>query len=74
MTRLVGSFTVQGLHKRALLEGAASAFDLRGDTRRQYSLAPTPEMADLEAICDDWEALGHDFEAAMKSQAPALHV
>lgn len=74
MTRLVRSFTVSGLYRRALVEGGASALDFRGDTRRQYEFADSPELADLDAIRADWEALAEDFDAAIKLHAPVVHV
>lgn len=68
MSRIVGSFSVKSLARRTVVEGAASAFDLRGDTRRQYWWAASDREADAKAILDDWRAVGadlwHAFEAA----------
>jgi hypothetical protein len=68
MTRLLGTFTVDGLMKSAALRGAASALDLRGDTRQQYRFYATPAEADLEAIRDDWRAVGAQFRATARDQ------
>lgn len=61
MTRMLGTFTPGQLRRDAFLRGAASAFDLRGDTRRQYRFYTTDSQADLEAIRNDWRALGEQF-------------
>ena len=65
MTTLLGSITVSGLRRTAALRGAASALDLRGDTRRQYEFYSSPEDADLDAIRNDWRALGDNFRSAV---------
>lgn len=66
MTTLLGTFTVNGLRRSATLRGAASAMDLRGDTKRQYLFYRTPAQADLEAIRNDWRALGDQFRETMR--------
>ena len=69
MTALLGSFTVRSLRRHALMRGAASALDLRGDTRHQYHFSPSPTQADFEAIRDDWEQVGQDMAAALDAAA-----
>ena len=48
--------------------------DLRGDTRRQYELAESGEMADAIALLNDWKAVGGDLAHAMKSHNEPAHV
>ena len=74
MTELVGTFSVESLSRRAYLRGAASAVDLRGNTRRQYRFAKSPEQADASAVMDDWDAVGADLAGAMSEHACAEHV
>jgi hypothetical protein len=69
MTTLLGTFRVSALGRRALLRGAAGAFDLRGNTRRQYVLGSDPEIADARAIGDDWAAVGGDLRVALDAAA-----
>lgn len=69
MTELLGSFSVRGLRRRALLRGAASALDLRGDTRHQYVFARNGAEADIRALRDDWLAVGDDMSEALESAA-----
>lgn len=69
MTQLLGSFSVAALHRRAFWRGAASAFDLRGDTRRQYRFAASAAEADGRAIRNDWEQVGGDLRAALDAAA-----
>lgn len=66
MTTLLGTFTVNGLRRSATLRGAASAMDLRGDTRRQYLFYRTDAEADLEAIRNDWRAMGDQFRETIR--------
>ena len=68
MTWLVGSFSVDRLARRALLEGAASALDVRGDTQRQYRFSESVDAADCRALADDWLTVGQDFSSAMQSR------
>lgn len=69
MTALLGSFTVRSLRRRSWLRGAASAVDLRGDTRHQYHLMRTGEQADIAAIRNDWQTVGQDLAAALDAAA-----
>ena len=71
MTQLLGSFSVSSLGRRAFLRGAASAFDLRGDTRRQYRYAANEALADCQAIREDWEQVGGDLRSAIDAAAEA---
>lgn len=70
MTTLLRTFDVSCLRRRAFLRGAASAFDLRGDTRRQFRLGTDPATVDAEAIRADFEAVGADLRGAMDNYAP----
>lgn len=65
MTSLVGTSNVRGYRRSALLRGAASALDLRGQTLAQYRIVQTPEEEDGEAIRDDWRQVGADLQEAM---------
>lgn len=69
MTYLLASYRVSLLARRAFLRGAASAFDLRGDTRRQYRFAPSSSAADARAIGADWAQVGGDLRAALDAAA-----
>lgn len=69
MSELLGTFSIGSLRQSALLRGAASAFDLTGNTRRQYDFSPTPAEADLKALRADWEATGDDMRAALNEAA-----
>lgn len=69
MTELLGTFSVRLLRRRAFARGAASALDLRGDTRHQYRFAHSPAQADLSAIRNDWEQVGEDMAAALDAAA-----
>jgi hypothetical protein len=61
MTRLLCSFDVGWLRSRALLRGAASVLDLRGDTRRQYRWP----VSDADAPRDDWAQVTADLRSAL---------
>lgn len=65
MTHLLQTYSVSALRRRALLRGAASAFDLRGNTMRQVRVGGTPEEYDARAIARDWRVVGEDLRAAM---------
>lgn len=69
MTELLGSFTVRSLGRRAFARGAASAFDITGNTRRQYRFAKTGPQADFRAIRSDWLAVGDDMRVALDAAA-----
>ena len=69
MTRLLRTWSVDRLRRRALWHGAASAFDLRGNTMRLYRLGSDPSRVDNEAIRADFEAVGADLRAAMDGYA-----
>lgn len=69
MTELLGSFSLRSLRRQAFARGAASALDLRGDTRHQYRFAQTSDQADLCAIRNDWEQVGGDMAAALEAAA-----
>lgn len=69
MSELLGSFTVRSLQRRALLRGAASAFDLTGNTRRQYRFARTGSEADIRALRADFRAIGDDMREALDAAA-----
>lgn len=69
MTELLGSFSVRRLRKLALVHGAASALDLRGDTRHQYRFARNGAEADIRALRDDWVNVGEDMAEALESAA-----
>lgn len=67
MSRIVGSYSIERLARRALVDGAASALDLRGNTRRQYRWALSEQAADDEAIGDDWTMVGQDLRRACET-------
>lgn len=69
MTELLGSFSVRSLARRSLLRGAASVFDITGNTRRQYRFARTGSEADFRALQADWYAVGDDLRAALDAAA-----
>lgn len=69
MSELLSSFSVGQLHRRALIRGAASAFDLTGNTRRQYRFARSGAEADVRALRSDWEAVGADMREALQAAA-----
>lgn len=46
------------------LRGAGTVMNIRGNTRREYDFAPTPEEADSAAIANDWRAVGLDLSRA----------
>jgi hypothetical protein len=54
------------LRRRSFVRGVASAFDLVGNTRRQYRLGSDPASVDAEAVRADFEAVGEDLRAAME--------
>lgn len=66
MTRLLRTYTLRSLRRRAWLRGAASAFDLRGATYRQFRLGGDPWRADAEALGADFAAVGADLRAAVE--------
>lgn len=65
VTQLLQTYSVRALHRRAFLRGAASAFDLRGNTMRQLRVHGTPEEYDARAVARDWQVVGEDLRAAM---------
>jgi hypothetical protein len=67
MTELVGTGTVADFSRGAFLRGAASAFDLRGDTTRFYRLAQTPREADLRALINDIQTVIDDSGVVAES-------
>jgi hypothetical protein len=67
VTRLLQTYSVRALHRRAFLRGAASAFDLRGNTMRQLRVHGTPEEYDAQAVARDWQVVGNDLRSAMSS-------
>jgi hypothetical protein len=69
MTQLLGSFGVAALSRRAFWRGAASAFDLSGNTMRQYRFVASETVADQQAIRSDWEAVGADMRTALDQAA-----
>lgn len=50
----------------AYLEGAASAFDITGDTFHYYTLVKTADAADRDAIETDWKAVSADLTRASR--------
>lgn len=69
MSELLGSFSVGALSRRALLRGAASSFDITGNTRRQYRFAKSGPQADFRAMRADWQAVGDDMREALNAAA-----
>jgi hypothetical protein len=69
MTDLLGSFSVRALQRRSFLRGAAQAFDITGNTRRQYRFARSGSEADFRALRADWYAVGDDLRAALDAAA-----
>lgn len=69
MTQLPGSFSISALGRRAYLRGAASAFDLRGNTRRQYTFTSSAAEADVSAIREDWDQVGNDLRSTLDAAA-----
>lgn len=65
MTTLLRTYSVAGLRRHALLRGAASAFDLRGNNKRTFRLGGSAEQVDAEAVRSDWLAVGADLRSAM---------
>jgi hypothetical protein len=69
MTVLLQTYTVRALRRRSFLRGAASAFDLSGNTLRQLRVHGTPEDYDVAAVARDWQAVGDDLRSAMRNYA-----
>jgi hypothetical protein len=69
MTELLGTFSVRFLARRSFLRGAASAFDITGNTRRQYRSARSGADADFRALRADWRAVGGDMRGALDAAA-----
>lgn len=65
MTVLLGTWDVDAYARTARLRGAASAFNLRGDTRWEYSPGASATQADLDALAGDWAAVGNDLALVM---------
>jgi predicted RNA-binding Zn ribbon-like protein len=65
MTMLTGTWTPQRFARGSFMRGVASAFDLRGNTRRQYRWYWTPEDVDRRAVESDWLAVGDDLRTAV---------
>lgn len=65
MSRLVGTWTVEQYARHSFLRGAASVFDLRGATLRQYRAYRTSEEVDRRAVEQDWTAVGNDLRSAV---------
>ncbi|HEV2891380.1 MAG TPA: hypothetical protein VGX28_13490 [Frankiaceae bacterium] len=59
---------IRSLRRNATLRGAASAFDLRGNTTRHYPWLNRPG-GDLAAVSADFEAVCADFRAALDKVA-----
>jgi hypothetical protein len=70
MTMFVGTWTADRFARRSFLRGAASAFDLRGATRRQYRAYWTPEEVDRYAVETDWQAVASDLNTAVERYSP----
>lgn len=68
MTRLLGTASVGDYVRQSWLRGAASAFDLRGNTLREYRTYSSPQAADADAIRDDWQRVGEDLGRAVRAQ------
>jgi hypothetical protein len=66
MTRLLGSFSVDGLARRSWVRGVASIMDLRGGTARQYRTYSDPDQDDAAALADDWHQIGRDMSQAVE--------
>lgn len=64
MTRLFGTLSLDRFRRRATLRGAASAFDLRGDTTRHHPSLRDPDT-DAAALRADFEAVCADLRAAI---------
>lgn len=70
MTTLVGTWGVGQYARRSFLRGAASAFDLSGNTTRQFRLSRSPAQADAAAVAADWETVGQDLRLAIDQYEP----
>ncbi len=65
MTSLIGTWTVDRYSASAFLRGAASTFNLRGNTTREYRMWSSGESADRHALLDDWRVVGRDLAGAI---------
>ncbi len=66
VTRILGTITVAGLDSSATLRGAASAFNLRGNTVNEYRHYTDAVDTDMAAIAGDWQQVGADLESAYR--------
>ena len=67
MTEILGTASVSDYHRTALLRGAASAFDLRGNTLRQYRLFGSSTGADRYAMSGDMKVVLDDVEVVTQA-------
>ena len=67
VTEIAGTGTIGDFKHGALLRGAASAFDLRGNTQRLYRSAPSPRIADRRALLNDMRVVREDARAAARA-------
>ncbi|QDZ15765.1 hypothetical protein [Humibacter ginsenosidimutans] len=67
MTLLFDTRRVSDSSLRDYIRGAASIFNLTGNTKREYNLAPTADEADARAIANDWAAVSGDLNDAIET-------
>lgn len=65
MTILFNTRRVRSSSARDYRRGAASVFNLSGDTSREYKFAQTEGDADRAAIENDWREVGDDMRRAL---------
>jgi hypothetical protein len=66
VTEIVGTARVSDFKHGAFLRGAASAFDLRGNTARHYRMSGSPSEADMRALLGDLRAVRSDMRTAAR--------
>jgi len=54
----------------SLIEGAGRLFDI-GATMQQYNTSKTEDKADIDAIRNDWRAVGEDFNISINKYEQA---
>jgi hypothetical protein len=65
MTILFNTRRIRRSGARDYLRGAASVFNLSGDTSREYNFAHSEDEADSTAIGNDWREVGDDLRNAL---------
>lgn len=68
MTSLLGTGTIGQFRRRSILQGFASAMNLRGNTYRLYRMGSTPDEVDRAAIEADWRQVGQDLRGVMAAR------